>query len=30
MVHDGLDGVPKDQLARLPELIKSLDLKLTA
>lgn len=30
MVHDGLDGVPKEHLDRLPELIETLDLRLTA
>jgi len=30
MVHDGLDGVPKQHLDRLEELIKTLDLRLTA
>lgn len=30
MVHDGLDGVPQDQLDRLPELIERLGLRLTA
>lgn len=30
MVHDGLDGVPQRYLNRLPELIDSLGLRLTA
>jgi hypothetical protein len=30
MVHDGLDGVPQEYLDRLPELIKTLGLRLTA
>lgn len=30
MVHDGLDGIPKQYLERLPQMIEVLDLKLTA
>jgi hypothetical protein len=30
MVHDGLDGIPKEHLARIDELIATLDLRLTA
>lgn len=30
MVHDGLDGIPKEYLDRISELIESLDLRLTA
>jgi hypothetical protein len=30
MVHDGLDGVPQKYLERLPELIETLGLRLTA
>lgn len=30
MVHDGLDGVPAAELARVPELIEELGLRLTA
>jgi hypothetical protein len=30
MVHDGIDGVPADEIARLPELIETLGLRLTA
>lgn len=30
MVHDGLDGIPASQIARLPEIMKKLDLRLTA
>jgi hypothetical protein len=30
MVHDGLDGVPAEHLARLPEIMENLGLKLTA
>lgn len=30
MVHDGLDGVPKEHLARLPELMLFLNLRLTS
>lgn len=29
MVHDGIDGVPRDQLDRLPEIMSQLNLKLT-
>lgn len=30
MVHDGLDGVPQAELARLPQIMERLNLKLTA
>lgn len=30
MVHDGLDGIPREHLARIDELIETLGLKLTA
>lgn len=30
MVHDGLDGIPREHLDRLPELIEVLDLRLTS
>lgn len=30
MVHDGLDGVPQSQIDRLPEIMKRLNLRLTA
>ncbi len=30
MVHDGLDGIPKEYLDNISELIESLDLRLTA
>jgi hypothetical protein len=30
MVHDGIDGVPAAEIARLPELIETLGLRLTA
>lgn len=30
MVHDGLDGIPKEHLSRIDELIATLDLRLTA
>jgi len=30
MVHDGLDGVPQQYLDRLPEIMKKLNLRLTA
>lgn len=30
MVHDGIDGVPAHEIVRLPELIESLGLRLTA
>jgi hypothetical protein len=30
MVHDGIDGVPPEYLARTPELVKQLGLRLTS
>lgn len=30
MVHDGLDGIPAEELARVPQLIEQLGLRLTA
>jgi hypothetical protein len=30
MVHDGIEGVPEEQLHRLPEIMKVLNLKLTS
>ena len=29
MVHDGIDGIPEEELSRIPEIISSLNLKLT-
>lgn len=30
MVHDGLDGIPQEYLEKVPEMIETLDLRLTA